>query len=96
MRDLRARGSYINHRNLGPRQARAQIGNQKPHEPTPHDRDPVGWARRAVPHRVERGFHIRGEHGAPGRHVLGNGNDSVRRYGEKALVRMQAENDAWA
>ena len=94
MRDLSTRGSDINHRNPGPRQSRAQIGNQKPHEPPAHDRDAVGGAGRAVPQRVERRFHIRSEHGTPRGHALGHGNHSVRQYGEKALVWMQAKNDA--
>src|SRR5262245_35310368 len=58
------------------------------------DRDAVADARRCVPQHVDRGLDVRREHGARGRHVVGQ---SVQRSGGRdvaRLMRIEAEHAA--
>ena len=84
----------IDQRDLGARHLPAQVGDQHPDDTAADDGNPVSRARHGVPDRIERRFHICGEHGPRWRHIVGQGEYGVLRVIEKILMRMQGEHAA--
>ena len=93
-RQRRARRIDVDECDLGARRLRAQERNQRADNAGADHRDAIGGTGCAVPHRVERGLHIGGEHRALRRQAVGKRGESVGRHREHVLVRMQREHHA--
>ena len=76
------------------RHARRQPGDQAPNGAGADDRHAIARVRTRVPQHVDRGFQIRGEHGARRRHVVGQQMHRRRRHDVARLVRIENEDVA--
>jgi hypothetical protein len=88
--DSRA-GSMSTTDDLGTRQPLQSQAMSRPTTPAPTTtmRSPV--AGPSVPDRVHRRLHVRREHRAPGRHVIGQRVTAARRHAVAILVGVEAE-----
>ena len=64
LRQRRARRVDVHHGHARGRDARQQRGGQQPDHAGADHQHPLAGERRGIPQHVQRGFHVRGQHGA--------------------------------
>ena len=84
----------VDQSHLGARKPAAQPGDQRTDDTRSHHGNTIGGRRPRVPHGIERGLHVGGEHRADRRHTIGYWHYCCGGHVEDALMGMERKYEA--